>query len=737
MKKTIFFLSLITMQSVHASDCIVHKVQGCGVEVSVYNCEKRGFVVTAADRVIGYCDEGTFDRQTAPPALLAWMEAVAQQGLTEEVAPAAGPFSFEPVAPLLGTIAWNQDSPYNDLCPQFDFSSLCATGCVATAMAQVMYYHRWPEQGSGSHTYKPSIMRGSELTADFGSTCYQWDAMLPTYDAASSPESRYAVAELMLHCGVSVDMEYMASSGAMDSDVPPALITYFGYSHSLAYRKREHYGTADWLGVIHDELVAGRPVLAYGRSTSGGHAYVFDGMDQNGLIHVNWGWGGMCNGYYQTSALTPATQGIGGSDGGFNYSQRIITGISPLRDGMTDGDYAVSLTSTEGLSAGRKKVNVGSEVSIRLRGKIRNQGWRASTFDYGLQLVDAQGAELVVIQGPEGVTLDVGEDAYAPSFGNVTLGELAEGDYVLYPVCRDSEGTGAWQRIRDLYIGYPNYLRITVSGGSMSFTEPTNFELSATIDELPEAFYAGVPALVRATVSNTSDVEYHGEIRLVLKNVAAPDVVGSSSNHIIDLLPGQQCSIEFTEAYALPIGDYTLHLIDDDGQDIYPVTSVSLIESIVGHPYSAQPLSIVLGDDGQLHATAVISSDRGIFGGLLYTYIYYAHTKTLKSCLTPTYLLADDGQTTVTMHGTMENAEPGTAYTAQLVAYDGFNSFFLDEDASSVTFVYGEDNAIERIEADDADLPRFDLWGRPLQTVAPGQLFVTQKQHHTQKQLYK
>lgn len=716
------------MQSAYASDCIVHKVAGRS-EVSVLCREEQGFVVMADNRMIGYCDEGTFDRRTAPPALLAWIDAIAQQGVTEEQEYEVEDYACTPVAPLLGSIFWNQDSPYNDLCPQLDFSTLCPTGCVATAMAQLMYYHRWPEQGIGSHTYKPSIMMGSELSADFGTTRYDWDAMLPFYDASASPESRHAVAELMLHCGISVDMVYMASSGAMDYDVPPALISYFGYSRSMVYRKREHYSTADWLNAIHDELSAGRPVLAYGRATSGGHAYVFDGMDAHGLIHVNWGWGGLCNGYFQTSALTPATQGIGGSDGGFNYSQRIITGIAPQRADMVEGDYAVSLTSTEGLSAGRSKVALGGEVSIKLKGKVRNQGWRSSTFDYGLQLVDTRGCVVSLFEGPKNVTLDVNEDAYAPSFGNVSFGVLNNGDYVLYPVCRDSEGCGDWQRIRDAYIGYPNYLRVTVSNEMLTFEQPDYFDLSAAIIEQPATFYSGVPALVRATVSNAGDVEYHGEVKVVLSD-ASRQRVGTSTNHIIDLMPGQHCDIEFTEAYALDDGDYTLQLIDDDGQAIMPAITVHFAHAKVGKPCSAQPLSIVQSADGQLHATATMAVDQGIFGGLLYTYIYDARNKALRSCLTPEYFFVADGQVVVTMHGVMENAESGGTYLAQLVAYDGTSSFLLQDEASSVAFVYDEGNGISQVNADDCSVPCYDLWGRPLRSCPRGTFVIRSKRSY-------
>lgn len=730
MKKSLFFaLSLFVMQSVFATDCITSCFSAQSLQLTyqrpmmhspqplcVYNvAQGEGFVVKVADRVIGYSQQGSFSPETAAPAMLEWLDAVAQCGVASLSESEAESLHFSPVQPLLGTIAWNQDAPYNDLCPRYDLSTVSATGCVATAMAQLMYYHRWPEQGAGQHSYAPAVLMGNVLSADFGATRYAWSDMLPVYTAQSSPESRHAVAELMLHCGISVDMEYFSASGALDTDVPPALSTYFGYSHSMAYRKREHYGTADWLAVIHDELQAGRPVLAYGRATSGGHAYVFDGMDEQGLIHVNWGWGGLCNGYFQASALTPATQGIGGSDGGFNYRQRIITGIQPLHDAQ-DGPYAVELTSSEGLSASPKRIQNGQEVTLRLAGKVCNHGWRTSTFDYGVQLLSADGQTSVIYEGPQSITLDVEQETYAPTFGQISFGLLPEGDYVLYPVCRDSGSEGPWQRIRDVYIGYPNLLRMQVASGVVTFQQPDYFSLQATDLQLPETFYSGVPAQVCAEISNNGDVEYHGEVRLAL--YSGTSRVGVSTNHIIDLLPGQHTTIQFTEAYALTPGTYQLTLIDDDGQSLCARQSVTFQSaSALGTPVSSQLLVIEAGQDGQLTATAHMQVTEGLFGGLLYTYIYEEQGSVLRSCLEPTYFMVHAGdEIAVQMSGIFEQAQPGATYLARLVVFDGYSSTLLSDANASVFFSFGAgDEALTQLPADapSSDGPCYDLFGRP------------------------
>lgn len=730
MKQRIVFTAILIgmLSAAHADGILSHKQllsKPCTVaydrkmadgstHLTMYNVADGGFVLVRGQQVIGYSDTGSFSEQTAPPAMLDMLEALSQM---DPETPAVAPEGA--VAPLLANIAWNQDSPYNDLCPLYDMSTRCPTGCVATAMAQVLRYHHWPLQGMGSHSYQPAILSGNTLSADFGATTYQWDAMLPNYATATEPaagytmaECRSAVAQLMQHCGIAIDMVYYTQSGATDYDVPPALTTYFGYDRSMAYRKREHYSTADWLQIIHDELVQGRPVLAYGRASAGGHAYVFDGMDDRGFIHVNWGWGGMSNGYFQTSALTPASQGIGGSDGGFNYSQRIITGIRPA-DGE-ERDYYVELTSTEGLTAGKSKIAQGSDVTIRLSGKVINHGWRDALFDYALLLLTADGDTVSIINGPASQTLAKDATDYAPTFGTVSLGILPAGSYVLYPACRMTGGKGPWQRIRDNYIGYVNRLDITATDADITFRQPDYFQLKATDIEVPTTIYDGVPALITATVTNEGDVEYHGEVKAQLRQ--GSNIVSATSNYIIDLLPCATTQIRFTDSFKADAGSYTLCLVDDDGALI----STRLTATVKARPATAtvvalQPLSVDKALPGEMKATATVSANGGFFGGLLYTFIYSEDGKTEMGCLFPQYIMLDETTTSqqVTMTGTMENGVPGKIYQAQLAVYDGSSYTFLTGDNATQSFVFDGASGIAPLPSTNPSaLTLHDLSGR-------------------------
>lgn len=699
-----------------------------GSAVRVYNIDGGGFVLTHGNDVVGYSDEGMFSPSTAAPAMMAMLEQLenAPSVSAEANANVASDASFHAtaVAPLLGEIAWNQDSPYNDLCPKYDLMNTCPTGCVATAMAQVMYYHRWPLVGIGSHSYEPAILLGASLSADFGSTQYRWDAMLPNYidayvsqnasDQYSIEERRDAVAELMLHCGVSVDMVYYSSSGADNIAVPPALICYFNYDRGLALRNRTNYATADWLSIINGELSEGRPVLAYGRSASGGHAYVFDGMDEDGLIHVNWGWGGMSNGYFRTSALTPAAQGIGGSDGGFNYKQSIITGIRPA-DEAASSDYHVELVSTEGLTPAKKKIANGGEVVIKLSGKVSNRGWRDSEFDYALMLLDAEGDTVRIIDGPQGAHLALEATDYAPTFGTVSLGTLAEGSYMLYPVCRMTGGKGSWQRIRDQYIGYPNSLIVKATASDIQFSTTDYFSLKATETVVPEVIYNGVPTLITTNITNNGDVEYHGEVKATLRNAQTNSIVATTSNYIIDLLPGETTQLKFTDSFQAAAGSYYVVLNDDDGAAISSRYNVTVTAApAMATVLSASPLTVVTALPDQMEVKARVKVDNGFFGGLLYTFIMSADGKRELGCLFPEYisLTADGTEAEVTMRGTFENGVPGYTYVAHLATYSGTYSFLSDAD-SSVEFIFNETAGVESVEADAATTVKYyDFQGR-------------------------
>lgn len=302
-----------------------------------------GFVLVSADDnmpdILGYSTASTFCTDSLPPAFRFWLQNYNAEVSTIDTVP-SGMNRVRTFAdsrsPIL-SCRWNQASPFNDSVPAYDASHRAAAGCVATAMAQIMYAYRFPDSGTGSHSYlwtsrrDPSL--SATLSADFAHTVYDWASMLDTYTSASPVASCAAVATLLYHCGIAVDMGYDCNSshesGAVTSKVPNALATYFGYdSHYQALRK-DIYPADSLSELVADELRAGRPVLVAGSNASGGHAFVCDGYNADGYFHINWGWGGTSDGYFLLSALNPGAQGIGGTTHGYNQSTVFYVGLQP------------------------------------------------------------------------------------------------------------------------------------------------------------------------------------------------------------------------------------------------------------------------------------------------------------------------------------------------------------------------------------------------------------------------
>ncbi|MBR6283388.1 MAG: C10 family peptidase [Muribaculaceae bacterium] len=326
-----------------------------------------GFVIVGGDDatlpVWGYAESGTFDADALPDNMRWWLEEYQRQlqWLHEhhKAAPRRAVAIDTAVEPLLRTL-WNQCKPYNDMCPKVSYSSgmlaygnHAPSGCVATAVAQIMNYYQWPARGNGTHSYSCRVTYDKNwqgytttLSANFSESVYDWDNMADIYyflnddyntvyarsaDGEGSIATRAqqnAVAKLMSDLGVALEMSYgTKGSGAMSEDVPDALATYFHYTRG-GYLMRDYY-VGDWDACLRRELDEARPLYYSGQANNGGHAFVLDGYDTEGYFHVNWGWGGRSNGYFISSLLSPSDQGVGSFEGGYNTGQGTIVRLRP------------------------------------------------------------------------------------------------------------------------------------------------------------------------------------------------------------------------------------------------------------------------------------------------------------------------------------------------------------------------------------------------------------------------
>ena len=329
-------------------------------------------LIDAAHPVLAYSDEGTFSTENMPSNLRGWLKGyneelrVAKELNLEATDEIAQEWSLirkasynestmgEKVVDYLIQTKWDQTEPFNNLCPGSGTygsgSTKAATGCVATAMSQVMYFWQWPETGQGSKSYQPKdVNSGNTSTkygtqsADFANTTYNWANMKTSYTGSYTSAQATAVATLMYHAGVSVEMMYGdysdGGSGAYTEALnygdnyvcaQNALWKYFKYNYdSIASYKRSNYSDNNWHNLLKKELDKHRPIMYSGSGTGGGHSFICDGYTANNYFHFNWGWSGSSDGWFLSNALTLSSGGAGSAGLNFNSGQGIIIGIVP------------------------------------------------------------------------------------------------------------------------------------------------------------------------------------------------------------------------------------------------------------------------------------------------------------------------------------------------------------------------------------------------------------------------
>jgi hypothetical protein len=310
----------------------------------VFALQPKGFVIVAADDrvepVLGYSYDNNFEVANMPDHVRGWLggyekqiEAVAKSDLQAEPATQTKWTRLKSgqamstksggdttVGPLL-TTTWDQGQYYNALCPEDvngpDGHAL--TGCVATAMAQIINYWGYPVHGRGTHSY---VANYGTMTVNYDSANYDYANMPNALTATSTPEEVNAVATLMRDCGVANVMIYgPSSSGADKENIRPAFINLYGFSSKLGYADRNMYTNDEWITLLRNEIDLENPVYYTGTDGWNSHAFVLDGYTGSDYFHFNFGWSGAGDGWYLTSAINPSFE--------FNYWQQAIVGIHP------------------------------------------------------------------------------------------------------------------------------------------------------------------------------------------------------------------------------------------------------------------------------------------------------------------------------------------------------------------------------------------------------------------------
>lgn len=487
--------------------------------------DDEGFVIVSGDDrsmpILAYSDQGEFDAHDIPPSARKWLEGYKVQlrdlisndaDQAEEIADqwerfahgTVGSDSRAAVNPLVDT-RWNQSPYYNALCP-----SSSVTGCVATAMAQIMKYWDYPSNGSGFHSYNHSTY--GTLSANFGSTTYQWSSMPNNVNSSNN-----AVATLMYHCGVSVDMDYSPQvSGAyvITAQSPVqhcseyALKNYFGYDPSMQGVVRSGYNDNQWINLLKGELDASRPILYAGFGSGGGHAFVCDGYDNNNFFHFNWGWGGAYDGFFSINALNPSGTGTGGGTGGYNSGHQILMGIKPLGGGGggTGGNDTYDLALYNFVTPSASTIYYGQSFSVS--SNILNQGQNDFSGDYGAAVFDSQGNFIDFVEVLTGYTLPSGY-AYNNNlvFSSTGLFSMLPGTY--YAGIFYKPTSGNWIAVAD-YNSYQNVTQINV-------INPNSIEMNSAMSVSPGTTVTqGQNVSVNLNILNDGGSNFYGTYSLDL-----------------------------------------------------------------------------------------------------------------------------------------------------------------------------------------------------------------------------
>ncbi len=544
-----------------------------------------GFVIIAGDDIVkpvlGYSNEGTYDGNNLPPAFQEWMENYSAQILfakqnnvqaTVEIKNGWDELinntyqkkakSIQTVNPLLST-TWNQSPYYNALCPGGS-----VTGCVATAMAQIMKFWNYPATGTGFHQYNHATY-GTQ-SANFAATTYNWGAMPNNVTSSNS-----AVATLMYQCGVSVDMDYSPTGSsayviALDNAVcaENSYKTYFGYDATTIHGyQRASYTTTVWKNLLKTDLNNNQPIQYAGFGQNGGHTFVCDGYDANDFFHMNWGWGGQYSNYFDLDALTPSTHNY--TDG-----QQAVIGIKPA---VITGNSTIDMYSSITINPNP----IGFAQAFTVNADVINNGTNSFSGNFCAALFTSNGDFVDYVQ-----TLSASSQPLQPGYhytGGLTFsntGVLAvPGNYIIGIYYQDPNGN--WYLAGDA--NYTNPVGVVINS-------PIDYiQLYSSITATPTTFVQGQAASVNVNLINDNTATYYGQYSAVLYDL---------SGNFVETIG------TYTETLGLPAGyTYSTPYITFSTASITaaPGTYILAIQELengfstsylVGGQYYSQPINI-------------------------------------------------------------------------------------------------------------------------------------------------
>lgn len=710
------------------------------------NSDNDGYLILSADdrtpALLGYSDSGSFDTSSLPDNMRWWLDEYARQiayaAESGEEAGDATVISRPDVAPKLTTM-WDQTEPYNDQTPSY-YGLPCPTGCVATAMAQIMNWHKWPLKPTGQKTFKSYYV--GTLSIDFDKITFDWDKMLDRYSISSPKENVDAVATLMLACGYAAEMTYHSnSSGATGYNAVNGFFTHFGYNKSMSLECRQWYEIDEWDSLVYAELTENGPVYYEGNGDGGGHAFVCDGYDgATGLFHFNWGWSGSGNGYYRLSALNPTVQGTGGNSAGYNYTQDIVRGLRKSNEGA-DEPYTLTVGPAMGVATPYTTTTLGG--TLTLKGYDTTDGFKnyscvtIKDFELGARFHHVATGKDTDVLSNNGV-------CDFPAYNKINIirltlpSELAEGEYIVTPIWR-SGANGSWQTMR-MTVWTRNYVKMTVEGNDVTLDYgEAEGRVEAKITEAPEYFTTNGDFTIKVTLTSTGNKDFAGLLCAAFMRYNSQgelEAADQGESVRVDMRPGETLEWEYTsnplvgklydgEDFGIAIGNA------NTGELVSPIYAIK-----VGNRYGKLQMSSynfsITGsnflDPSAVSAKANVKVVSGEYEGPLaigYSTVRDPFEAEILTIGEPVHLIAGEDKV-VDISGTMDNVEAGMLYYAHLMYQLPDGSWAqLSQYPVTVFTAQSYYSGVENVAADSEGAPvYYDTFGRRVDSPETGKVYI-------------
>lgn len=727
----------------------------------VFNASaSKGFVIVSGDDcvgenlVLGYTAQGSFEADNIPNNMQWWLDEMECQisELSRRGAKARMVAPHQDIAPLVTSI-WGQGSktyeatnPYNGFCPETD-GELCLSGCVATALSQVMYYYRWPQGQLASEVPAYTMANGRVIEA-LPAMIFDWNNMIDDYNQPTSLSQQAAVATLMRYCGQSVQMEYSPTgSGALfyDTDL---LVNLFGYDLEVHEAFAREYSVSGWDELLYNELCVGRPLVYGGTSTSSGHAFVVDGyqvQDGIGYFHVNWGWGGAENGFFRINLLNPYASGTNGNSTseGYSLGQTALIGFQPAKSQQQD-NYVRHLTS---------QVWDYSFPGWPPLFYAINTSYRPGTFDIALAKRKDDGSidynrlyheSSIEMEGYNyGKHLNGEDDCVCYYSLNEDIAEgLEPGHHELVFVSRESNTDGPWRSIYG-----PNcYIEVNVDHAGlltdMSVHPLPQLSASDSQISIDGLMQYGLIHHATATIQNNSDDDYIGGVMCRIYSLDDNDELkaqtySTGTGLFVEARGSSDVPFNFTAPEA---GNYVLVLTVDGKDEDNTGCNLSDIGQVPGYlihkTFSIDPLDLYWlpvqyreetdywGNQTSYVDVVVGNNTPMDYDALLMAYLFKLNSDDFYEYIPfPTlysWIKIKSGGWVATSINLPEALEPGE-YAINLLVANDFHSLYFSEYFTFATdfFTVGDAQTVTQIEnrewnINDGNAPWFTLDGRKL-----------------------